>query len=130
MGRLRKFSAYDFLRSHFLSEVRHPIRLVQLTLAFRLHFRCLRTLYPTICPFCRKNFDADRIKKIHVTKAPDETDGATEIVNSSSAALLRRVACVSVTGVSDEDTLEVLNDAAEWLSTQRDNLCSVSHLSS
>jgi len=82
--------------------------------------KCLRTLYPRTCPFCRKRFDLNRIKKLHVANEPNEEDGTKLALDLRSTILLKRVASVSGEDASDEDILEVLNDVVEWLSTQED----------
>ncbi|KIM81257.1 hypothetical protein PILCRDRAFT_506477 [Piloderma croceum F 1598] len=88
---------------------------------------CLRALHPSSCPLCRKNFQPDRVKKLHVDKAPQEPDGTNVLLDSHSAVLLQRVAMVSGENTPDEDVMEVLNDVTEWLSTQSNDLSSVSH---
>src|ERR1700685_2004939 len=92
--------------------------------------RCLRALYPSSCPLCRKNFQPDRVKKLHVDKAPDEPDGTNVLLESHSAVLLQRVALISGENAPAVDVAEVINDVMEWLSTQSNDLSSVSLLSS
>jgi hypothetical protein len=87
----------------------------------------LRALHPSSCPLCRKNFQPDRVKKLHVDKAPQEPDGTNVLLDLHSAVLLQRVAMVSGENTPDEDVMEVLNDVTEWLSTQSNDLSSVSH---
>jgi len=94
---------------------------------FILLFRCLRTLYPSICPLCRKEFRLSRAKKLHVDTAPDEPDGARAPLESHSADLLRRIVMVSGENAPDEDVLEVLRDVSVWLSAHGNDLNLVSH---
>ena len=85
-------------------------------------FRCLHSLYPTICPLCRKPFHLDRIKKLHVAKAPNEPDGADVVLDSRSTVLLQRVALVSGEDSPDESLWDVLNDVGQWLSSPSNNV--------
>ena len=50
------------------------------------------------------------------------------LLESHLAVLLQRVALISGENAPDEDVLEVLNDVTEWLSSQSNDLSSVSDL--
>ena len=68
------------------------------------------------------------VKKLQVDKAPHEPDGTSLLLESHSAVLLRRVALTSGENAPDEHVLEVLNDVTKWLSSQSNDLSSVSRI--
>ncbi|KAF8547679.1 hypothetical protein OG21DRAFT_1490004 [Imleria badia] len=78
---------------------------------------CLRNLSPSACPLCRKSFQPDRVKKLHVA-GPPELDGATEAtIEAEATQLLQRVALVSGDDVPDVEIIEVVTEVEEWLSS-------------
>ena len=130
VGTIRPFTAHDFLRSHFLFIVCHDHLSLRLLLDSDSVCRCLRSLLPRTCPLCRKTFNIDRIKKLHITKPSDEPGGSVVPVDSQSTVLLERVALVSGEDAPDEDIAVVLGDVADWVTTQDNGLSSVSHSTS
>ncbi|KAL4079938.1 hypothetical protein V8B97DRAFT_668194 [Scleroderma yunnanense] len=77
---------------------------------------CLRNLTPSACPLCRKSFQPERIKKLHVA-GPPELDGASEEAeNTQALSLLQRVALVSRENALDAEVVEVLTEVERWLS--------------
>ncbi|KAH7890474.1 hypothetical protein F5I97DRAFT_35195 [Phlebopus sp. FC_14] len=90
---------------------------------------CLRNLSPSACPLCRKAFQPDRVKKLHVA-GPPELDGAEEegeggattTTNTTQAfLLLQRLALVSGEDIPDEEVVEVVTEVDAWLSGQSEN---------
>ncbi|KAF8548733.1 hypothetical protein OG21DRAFT_1489144 [Imleria badia] len=76
---------------------------------------CLRNISPSACPLCRKSFQPDRIRKLHVA-GPPELDGAATI-DAGATQLLQCVALVSGEDVSDVEVIEVVTEVEEWLSS-------------
>lgn len=91
------------------------------------HLRCLEQLQPSTCPLCRKHFQADRVKKLHVDKAPDEPDGSNRLLDSHSNVLLQRIAMVSGDRAPDADVAEVITEVFQWLENESDALNAVSN---
>ncbi|KAF8132537.1 hypothetical protein EV363DRAFT_1216234 [Boletus edulis] len=78
---------------------------------------CLRNLSPSACPLCRKTFQPDRLKKLHVA-GPPELDGVPEaLIEVEATQLLQRVALASGEDVPDVEIIEVVTHVEEWLST-------------
>ena len=66
----------------------------------------------------------DRIKRLHVDKAPDEDGASTE--ETQINAMLQRIAMVSGENAPDGDVAEVVTDVMEWLEAQGDDVTLVS----
>ncbi|KAI0929401.1 hypothetical protein AcV7_005265 [Taiwanofungus camphoratus] len=83
--------------------------------------RCLRSLSPSNCPLCRKAFQPDRIKKLHVDRwsAGSEQDVS---VGAEESELLQRVAFFFGENSPDEDVNAVMEEAHQWLITHSDNV--------
>ncbi|KAF9235479.1 hypothetical protein BU15DRAFT_64834 [Melanogaster broomeanus] len=77
---------------------------------------CLRNLSPSACPLCRKTFQPDRVKKLHVAAPPELDAAAEEAVKGESNRLLQRVALVSGEDVPDDEIVEVVTEVEAWLS--------------
>ena len=78
--------------------------------------RCLRNLSPSACPLCRKAFEPDRIKKLHVA-GPPELDGTAEaVIEAEATQLLHRVLLVSGEDAPDVEIVAVVTEVEEWLS--------------
>ncbi|KZT70640.1 hypothetical protein DAEQUDRAFT_725181 [Daedalea quercina L-15889] len=85
--------------------------------------RCLRLLHPSTCPLCRKAFQPDRIKKLHVDRltAGNDDDDRTQAEESE---LIQHVALFFGENTPDEDVNTVLGEAHDWLALRGDNLSS------
>ena len=127
MGHSKTFTSCYSLRSHFLSNVSLSCKHV-VTGYLHHYLRCLEQLEPSTCPLCRKHFQADRVKKLHVDKAPDESDGSNRLLDSHSNVLLQRIAMVSGDRAPDADVAEVITEVFQWLENESDALNAVSHL--
>ncbi|KAI9566068.1 hypothetical protein HD554DRAFT_2026090 [Boletus coccyginus] len=80
---------------------------------------CLRNLSPSACPLCRKLFESDRVKKLHVAGPPELGDTAEEeAIEAEATQLLQRVALVSGENVPDVQIIEVVTLVEEWLSNK------------
>jgi hypothetical protein len=76
-----------------------------------LLLRCIGNLSNNLCPFCRKQFVSNRVKKLHValldSKELNKPSKATE--------LLRKIALVSGERSSLEDVIQVVEEANTFL---------------
>ncbi|OJA11956.1 hypothetical protein AZE42_08064 [Rhizopogon vesiculosus] len=86
---------------------------------------CLLSLSPSACPLCRKFFQPDHIKKLHVANS-SELDSEQDATNARSNLLLRRVALVSGEDTPEADVVQVLTEVQEWLRSQPRDSNSVS----
>lgn len=86
------------------------------SLTHYLALRCLRNLSPNACPLCRKAFQPDRIKKLHVAGPPELDGAAEETIEEEATQLLQRVALVSGEDVPDVEIIEVVTQVEEWFS--------------
>lgn len=77
----------------------------------KLH-RCLQSTHPSHCPLCRKTFNPERIKKLHVDRL--STGGTNDATQESE--ILHRLAMVSGEYTPDEDVQVVLDDVEKWMS--------------
>ncbi|KIK98624.1 hypothetical protein PAXRUDRAFT_823669 [Paxillus rubicundulus Ve08.2h10] len=77
---------------------------------------CLRNLSPSACPLCRKSFQPDRVKKLHVAGPPELGDAAEEAIGGQANELLQRVALVSGEDTPDTEIIDVVTDVETWLS--------------
>ena len=93
--------------------------------------RCLRNLSPSACPLCRKAFQSDRVKKLHVAGPPELDGAAEEMIEAEAAQLLQRVALASGEDVPDIEIIEVVTEVEEWFSNNSadDNSVSMSAFS-
>ncbi|KAH7915531.1 hypothetical protein BJ138DRAFT_1141534 [Hygrophoropsis aurantiaca] len=82
---------------------------------------CLRSLAPSACPLCRKAFQPDRVKKLHVAGPPEVDDSSEEIYNARLQDLLQRVALVSGENEPEENVVQVVTEVENWLATQSDD---------
>ncbi|OAX42745.1 hypothetical protein K503DRAFT_732990 [Rhizopogon vinicolor AM-OR11-026] len=78
---------------------------------------CLLSLSSSACPLCRKFFQPDHIKKLHVANS-SELDSEQDATNARSNLLLRRVALVSGEDTPEADVVQVLTEVQEWLRSQ------------
>ncbi|KAG0698092.1 hypothetical protein DFH29DRAFT_122217 [Suillus ampliporus] len=77
---------------------------------------CLQSLSPpSACPLCRKVFQSDHIKKLHLTNPPKSVTPAQDAINDRPNLLLQRVALVSGEHVPEADVAEVVTEVEEWL---------------
>ena len=79
--------------------------------------RCLRNLSPSACPLCRKAFQPDRVKKLHVAGPPELDGAAEEMIEAEAAQLLQRVSLASGEDVPDVEIIDVITEVEEWLSS-------------
>ncbi|OJA12963.1 hypothetical protein AZE42_04711 [Rhizopogon vesiculosus] len=79
---------------------------------------CLRSLSPSACPLCRKFFQPDRIKKLHVANPPELDSAEQDAINARSNLLLQQVALVSGEDTPEADVVQVLTEVQEWLQSQ------------
>ncbi|KAG8221493.1 hypothetical protein J3R82DRAFT_1706 [Butyriboletus roseoflavus] len=77
---------------------------------------CLRNLSPSACPLCRKAFQSDRVKKLHVAGPPELDGAAEETIVEQATQLLQRIAVVSGEDVPDIEIIVVVTEVEEWLS--------------
>ncbi|KAI0701777.1 hypothetical protein C8Q76DRAFT_582418, partial [Earliella scabrosa] len=75
-------------------------------------YDCLRSTNPSNCPLCRKVFD--RIKKLHVDRAPDEPVIPTGPMSEENE-LLRRVGLLFAEDATSEDIDALVQEVQEWL---------------
>ncbi|KAI0746757.1 hypothetical protein C8Q80DRAFT_1337531 [Daedaleopsis nitida] len=77
-------------------------------------YDCLRSTIPSTCPMCRKAFNPERIKKLHVDRAPgdaQEADGSTVEENE----FLRRIGMLFTGDTEDEDINALVTEVGDWL---------------
>ena len=96
------------------------------TSSFTFYIRCLEQLQPSTCPLCRKHFQPNKVKKLHVDRVPDEPDGSNRLLDSHSNVLLQRIAMVSGDRAPDADVAEVITEVFQWLENESDALNAVS----
>ncbi|KAG2095924.1 uncharacterized protein F5147DRAFT_763655 [Suillus discolor] len=82
---------------------------------------CLRSLLPSACPLCRKPFQADRIKKLHLANPPELDNAAQDAIDAHASLLLQRIALVSGEETPEPDVVEVVTEVQEWLQSQPDD---------
>ncbi|KZT03701.1 uncharacterized protein LAESUDRAFT_729000 [Laetiporus sulphureus 93-53] len=80
--------------------------------------QCLHSLNPSNCPLCRKAFQPDRIKKLHVDRI---YPGQDQDVTSEETELLQRVALYFGENTSVEDVNAVIDEVNAWLGARPDN---------
>jgi hypothetical protein len=82
-----------------------------------LLLRCIGNLANNLCPFCRKLFVSNRVKKLHVALLDSK-----EINKPSKATeLLRRIALVSGERSSLEDVVQVVEEANTFLAENQED---------
>ncbi|KAG0702641.1 hypothetical protein DFH29DRAFT_491900 [Suillus ampliporus] len=82
---------------------------------------CLRSLSPSACPLCRKPFQSDRIKKLHLANPPELDNAEQDAINTHATLLLQHVALVSGEETPEADVVEVVTEVQEWLQSQPDD---------
>ncbi|KAH9923535.1 uncharacterized protein B0H18DRAFT_465169 [Fomitopsis serialis] len=82
--------------------------------------RCLRLLHPSTCPLCRKAFQPDRIKKLHVDRLATGGDD-DDRTQAEESELIQHVALFFGENTPDEDVNAVLGEVHDWLALQGDN---------
>jgi hypothetical protein len=83
--------------------------------------RCLRSLLPSACPLCRKPFQSDRVKKLHLANPPELDNAEQEAIDAHASLLLQRIALVSGEDAPEADVVEVVTEVQEWLQSQPDD---------
>lgn len=102
-------------------------QLRDIRLLLRKCIRCLRLLSPSTCPLCRKAFQPDRIKKLHVDRLATGNDD-DDRTQAEEFELIQHVALFFGENTPDEDVNTVLGEVHDWLALQGDNPSSVSVL--
>ncbi|KAG2065620.1 hypothetical protein BDR04DRAFT_1032218 [Suillus decipiens] len=87
---------------------------------------CLRSLSPSACPLCRKPFQSDRVKKLHLANPPELDNAEQNAIDAHASLLLQRIALVSGEDTPEADVVEVVTEVQEWLQSQPDDPNSVS----
>ncbi|KAG2351772.1 hypothetical protein BDR07DRAFT_1441762 [Suillus spraguei] len=87
-----------------------------------LCLKCLRSLNTNTCPFCRKNFNSDCVKKLHVGNPPEPENAEQDVFYHHVNLLLHRMSLVSGEGVPEVDVIKVVSEVQEWLQSQPDDL--------
>ncbi|KAG2346443.1 hypothetical protein BDR05DRAFT_988115 [Suillus weaverae] len=82
---------------------------------------CLRSLSPSACPLCRKPFQSDRVKKLHLANPPELDNAEQDAIDTHAGLLLQRVALVSGEDTPEADVVEVVTEVQEWLQSQPDD---------
>ncbi|KAG1723179.1 uncharacterized protein EDB91DRAFT_1351226 [Suillus paluster] len=82
---------------------------------------CLRSLSPSSCPLCRKTFEPERVKKLHLANPPELDNAEQDAINTHSSLLLQRVAIISGEDTPEADVVEVVTEVQEWLQSQPDD---------
>ncbi|KAG2125675.1 hypothetical protein DEU56DRAFT_566103 [Suillus clintonianus] len=82
---------------------------------------CLRSLSPSACPLCRKAFQPDRVKKLHLANPPELDNAEQDAIDAHASLLLQRIALVSGEDTPEADVVEVVTEVQEWLQFQPDD---------
>ncbi|KAG1870796.1 hypothetical protein F4604DRAFT_1770488 [Suillus subluteus] len=82
---------------------------------------CLRSLSPSACPLCRKPFQSDRVKKLHLANPPELDDAEQNAIDAHASLLLQHIALVSGEDTPEVDVVEVVTEVQEWLQSQPDD---------
>ena len=83
----------------------------------------MRTVNPSNCPMCRKAFNPERIKKLHVDKAP--ADGSALIGKiAEETEFFHRLGMLFAEGAEDDDVNALVVEVTEWLARQEGSLVS------
>ncbi|TFK86802.1 hypothetical protein K466DRAFT_492102 [Polyporus arcularius HHB13444] len=89
-------------------------------------YDCLRSTHPSNCPMCRKAFNPERIKKLHVDRAPGETSAANSGHMAEEDDLLRRVGLLFAEDAQQEDINELQVEVEQFLGPNPGNTVSIS----
>lgn len=89
------------------------------------NYRCLHSTYPMLCPLCRRAFNADQIKKLHVDRSSTVKDRKLFTATEESE-LIRRVALFFGENSSSEDANAVIDEVHEWLAARSHDPTTVS----
>ncbi|KAG2351775.1 hypothetical protein BDR07DRAFT_1441770 [Suillus spraguei] len=60
-----------------------------------MQFRCLRSLNASTCLFCRKKFNPDCVKKLHVGNPPEPENAEQGVFYHHADFLLHRISTVA-----------------------------------
>ena len=76
---------------------------------------CLRTVSPSNCPLCRKAFNPERIKKLHVDRPPTE---GTALAGSAAeeSEFMYRAGMLFTEGAEQADVNALVEEVMAWLS--------------
>ncbi|KAI0323751.1 hypothetical protein GY45DRAFT_1216615, partial [Cubamyces sp. BRFM 1775] len=75
---------------------------------------CLRSVSPSNCPLCRKAFNPERIKKLHVDKVNGDGSGPSGTMVEENE-LFRRVAMFFSEAASPENINELSQEVNAWV---------------
>ncbi|KAI0371935.1 hypothetical protein BV20DRAFT_1051125 [Pilatotrama ljubarskyi] len=75
---------------------------------------CLRSVSPTNCPLCRKGFNPERIKKLHVDKVNGDGSGPAGPMAEENE-LFRRMATLFTDDANPEDINALVEEVNAWL---------------
>ncbi|OCH90200.1 hypothetical protein OBBRIDRAFT_618814 [Obba rivulosa] len=80
---------------------------------------CLLLLPEPRCPLCRKAFQEDRIKKLHV----DQCNALNDQAQNRDREFLYQVSLCFPEDTSDEQVNDVVSEVHQWLATRTDDSC-------
>ncbi|KAI0360693.1 hypothetical protein OH77DRAFT_1393090 [Trametes cingulata] len=75
---------------------------------------CLRSVSPTNCPLCRKGFNPERIKKLHVDKVNGDGLGPAGPMAEENE-MFRRMAALFTDDANPEDINALVEEVNSWL---------------
>ncbi|KAA1472677.1 hypothetical protein DENSPDRAFT_839022 [Dentipellis sp. KUC8613] len=76
-------------------------------------YACLQNLAAAICPLCRKAFNRDRVKRLHVD--PQPSNNGEDDVEREAKNLVERLALASGEHTPQTDVRDVLEEVRRWL---------------
>ncbi|KAI0674285.1 hypothetical protein C8Q78DRAFT_955297, partial [Trametes maxima] len=74
---------------------------------------CLRSVHPTNCPLCRKGFNPERIKKLHVDKVNGDGSGPARPM-ADELELYRRIGTHFHEHANPEDINTIVEEVNSW----------------
>lgn len=95
--------------------------------AQRVTFSCLQKTTPSNCPLCRRGYNPDRIKRLHVDRPTESPENETA---RDVTKWLEQIALASAGQSNNDDWMDVARDAQIWLEGRSpDTVCLSSSLS-
>ena len=88
---------------------------------FSNNYSCLLNVNPRICPLCRRNFQIERARKLHIdlTDAPPSPGPPQPTQEEIEVRELeQRVAEACMDGVSDDECQSIIGSVMRWLETR------------
>lgn len=83
--------------------------------AQRVTFSCLQKTTPSNCPLCRRGYNPDRIKRLHVDRPTESPENETA---QDVTKWLEQIALVSAGQTNNDDWMDVARDAQIWLESR------------